>query len=100
MIIKDIKLTNFRNHKNYNLECKPNITLILGSNGFGKTSILEAIYILTRGKSFRATDPEILNRGSNFYRIELEYNENSLSVKRQSHFLFIIQNYAYFNVKK
>ncbi len=74
MIIKDIKLTNFRNHKNYNLECKPNITLILGSNGFGKTSILEAIYILTRGKSFRATDPEILNRGSNFYRIELEYN--------------------------
>ena len=34
---------------------------------------MEAIYILTRGKSFRATDSEIINHQSDFYRIELEY---------------------------
>lgn len=73
MIIKNIKLVNFRNRQEYSLNFNDNITLILGDNGFGKTSILEAIYILTRGKSFRATDAEILNRGSSFYRIELEY---------------------------
>ena len=73
MIIKSIRLTNFRNHLSYSLDCNKDITLIIGDNGFGKTSILEAIYILTRGKSFRATDPEIINRGSDFYRIELEY---------------------------
>lgn len=73
MIIKTIKLTNFRNHSTYSLECKDETSLILGENGCGKTSVLEAIYILTRGKSFRATDPEIIKRGTPFYRIELAY---------------------------
>ncbi len=74
MIIKDITLTNFRNHDSYHLECNPTTTLILGENGWGKTSILEAIYILTNGKSFRATDPDILKRGEDFYRIVLNYD--------------------------
>ena len=74
MLIKSISLTNFRNHTTYHLECKPDTTLILGENGCGKTSVLEAIYILTRGKSFRATDPDILKRGEDFYRIEIEYD--------------------------
>ncbi|MBR5647661.1 DNA replication and repair protein RecF [Candidatus Saccharibacteria bacterium] len=74
MIIKSINLTNFRNHENYHLECNQDTTLILGENGCGKTSVLEAIYILTRGKSFRSTDPEIIKRGTSFYRIELEYD--------------------------
>lgn len=74
MIIKSIKLTNFRNHKSYYLDCKPTTTLILGENGCGKTSVLEAIYILTQGKSFRATDPDIIKRDKDFYRIELEYD--------------------------
>ena len=78
MIIKSISLTNFRNHGTYHLECKPDTTLILGENGCGKTSVLEAIYILTRGKSFRATDQDIVKRGSSFYRIELEYDNGEV----------------------
>lgn len=74
MIIKSIKLVNFRNHNNYLLDCDDNTSLILGENGSGKTSVLEAIYISTRGKSFRATDPEIIKTGTEFYRIELEYD--------------------------
>ena len=73
MIIKNIKLINFRNHLTYSLNCDSNITLIIGDNGFGKTSILEAIYILATGKSFRAPDSDIINRDSDFYRLELEY---------------------------
>lgn len=74
MIIKSINLTNFRNHETYHLECNADTTLIIGENGCGKTSVLEAIYILTRGKSFRATDPDILKRGKEFYHIEVEYD--------------------------
>lgn len=74
MLIKDIRLTNFRNHDAYHLDCNPDTTLILGKNGCGKTSVLEAIYILTRGKSFRATDGDIIKRGAPFYRIELTYD--------------------------
>jgi DNA replication and repair protein RecF len=74
MLIKSIDLTNFRSHTKYHLDCNPDTTLILGENGCGKTSVLEAIYILTRGKSFRATDQDILKRGTNFYRISLNFN--------------------------
>lgn len=73
MIIKSIKLTNFRNHSDYYLDCNQNTSLILGKNGSGKTSVLEAIYISTRGKSFRATDAEIIKTNTDFYRVELEY---------------------------
>ena len=74
MLIKNISLTNFRNHSAYSLQCKPTTTLILGENGCGKTSVLEAIYILTQGKSFRATDPDIIKKNTDFYRIELIYD--------------------------
>lgn len=80
MIIKSINLTNFRNHEKYHLECKDDTTLILGENGCGKTSVLEAIYILTRGKSFRATDPDIIKRGTKFYRIEIEYENGEKTI--------------------
>lgn len=80
MIIRTIKLNNFRNHSNYILECKDETSLIIGENGYGKTSVLEAIYILTRGKSFRATDQEIIKRGTEFYRIELEYQNGEKNI--------------------
>ena len=73
MIIKSVKLVNFRNHENYILNCKKKTSLIIGENGSGKTSILEAIYETMRGKSFRAMDREILKRKTEFYRVELEY---------------------------
>ncbi|MBQ6461343.1 DNA replication and repair protein RecF [Candidatus Saccharibacteria bacterium] len=73
MIIKTISLTNFRNHSEYHLDCNKDTTLILGKNGCGKTSVLEAIYILTRGKSFRSVDSEIIKHDADFYRIEIEY---------------------------
>ena len=80
MIIKSISLTNFRNHSQYHLDCNNDTTLILGENGCGKTSVLEAIYILTRGKSFRASDPDIIKRDEPFYRIELEYDNGETRI--------------------
>ncbi|MBQ3452893.1 DNA replication and repair protein RecF [Candidatus Saccharibacteria bacterium] len=77
MFIKTISLANFRNHTSYHLDFNPTTTLIIGANGCGKTSVLEAIYILTRGKSFRSTDPDIIKHGTPFYRIELEYSNGT-----------------------
>lgn len=75
MIIKNVKLSNFRSHEAFVLNCTGQTTTILGENGCGKTSILEAIYEVLRGKSFRAVDKEILRRGSEFYRVELSYDD-------------------------
>ena len=94
MIIKTISLTNFRNHENFKLNCKPTTTLILGENGCGKTSVLEAIYILTQGKSFRATDQDIIKRNTDFYRIELIFDNESkiIATFNQSKKLFEVQD--------
>ena len=72
MIIKKIKLKNFRSHEEYELSCDGLTTLILGENGWGKTSVLEAVYIALSGKSFRAVDREILKMGVEFYVIFIE----------------------------
>ena len=92
MIIDSIKLINFRNHANYTLKCTDEVTLILGANGWGKTSILEAIYILTQGKSFRATDRDIVKHDAEFYRIELGYTngEKIIATYDGEHKLFQI----------
>ena len=73
MIIKSIKLLNFRCHEEFNFDFKKKTSVIVGENGSGKTSVLEAIYIALLGKSFRATDPDIIRRESEFYRIEVDF---------------------------
>lgn len=66
-----VKLKNFRCHEDFELECPQSTTMIVGENGSGKTSIIEAIYLALRGKSFKGVDREILRRGADFYRAEI-----------------------------
>jgi len=73
VVIEKVSLINFRSHTERVLNCDKKTSLILGENGCGKTSILEAIYIAMQGKSFRAVDREIVKREKEFYRVELYY---------------------------
>jgi DNA replication and repair protein RecF len=61
MLIKSLALQNFRNFTltNYNFI---NTNLIFGANGIGKTSIIEAIYLLASADSFRAGKVEEMIR--------------------------------------
>ena len=54
MFLKRIVVNNVRNIKEAVLEPEENINLIVGENGSGKTSLLESIDILSRGRSFRS----------------------------------------------
>lgn len=73
MIVKNIKLNNFRSHKEFFLEFQKQTTMIVGENGCGKTSVLEGVFEALCGKSFKAVDKEILRRGEEFYRVEVEF---------------------------
>jgi len=53
MPISQISLTDFRNLQSTTLDLHPSINLITGANGSGKTSLLEAIYVLCQACSFR-----------------------------------------------
>ena len=74
-IIDKVELKNFRCHEDFDLECEKQTTLIIGENGSGKTSVLEAIYLALRGKSFKGVDKEILRRGADFYRAEIKLSD-------------------------
>lgn len=61
MFIKSLQLINFRNYDELYLDFNKHINLLIGSNGQGKTNILEAIYLLSLGKSFRTNkDKELI----------------------------------------
>ena len=62
----DIQLDNFRCHEHLRLEtADADWVLLAGGNGSGKTSILEALYTATRGRSFRSTSlADVIHHGS------------------------------------
>lgn len=79
MILKTLRVQNFRTHSDFILEIGEKSTLISGANGSGKTSLLEAIYFALQGTSFRSSDKEILrNDGSSWFRIDLKDSKDSL----------------------
>lgn len=79
MILKTLRVQNFRTHSDFILEIGEKSTLISGANGSGKTSLLEAIYFALQGTSFRSSDKEILrNDGLSWFRIDLKDSKDSL----------------------
>ncbi len=62
MPLRRVQVTDFRCLQSAALELDPRFTLISGLNASGKTSLLEAIYVLGRGRSFRTRRLEHLIR--------------------------------------
>ena len=53
MRLLSLEVTNYRNIASASLTPGRELTVICGNNGQGKTNLLEAIWLLTGGKSFR-----------------------------------------------
>jgi DNA replication and repair protein RecF len=70
MLLASLELNHFRNLKQIRLHCSPNLNLIIGENASGKTSILEALYFLSRARSFRTHQiQELIQYGESAFRI-------------------------------
>ena len=68
MNINKIKLKNFRNYTEQEIELNPHINVFYGDNAQGKTNILEAIFISGFGKSFRTSkEKEMIKLGEEKY---------------------------------
>jgi len=71
MILKQIHLQNFRNYSSQEFSFSEGINLIVGPNTVGKTNLLEAIYLLSSRKSFRARlEEEVIQRDKEVARLK------------------------------
>lgn len=83
MYLKNLKLANFRNFADLDLEFD-RITLLLGDNAQGKSNLLESIYFLATTKSPRAEkDFELIKDGESFTRVEGEIEDTKLEIGMQ-----------------
>ena len=64
MRIKSLKLLYFRNYLSMNIETHPSLNVLVGNNANGKTNIIESIFCLALGKSYRTkSDSECIMFG-------------------------------------
>ena len=82
MLIKRIGLKNFRNHQSLSFEFTDRLNVLTGLNAVGKTNIVEAIYYLSLGRSFRTgEDVDLIKKNHERAEIDATILEGELTRK-------------------
>lgn len=76
-----VRLQGFRSYVDETYELSDSVTIIVGPNASGKTNLLEALLVLSTGKSFRASDKELIKHASDWARLDGGVGEDSRVVK-------------------
>jgi DNA replication and repair protein RecF len=86
MSLIELNINNLRNIVATSLTLHPRYNFIHGSNGSGKTSILEALYLVSHGRSFRSRYiTPLINEHANTMSIFARFNDNaSISIQKNS----------------
>lgn len=69
-MITSLRLQHIRNYTDAQFEFDDGVTIVVGPNGSGKTSLIEGLYVICSGKSFRSSDDAMLRHGSDWSRID------------------------------
>jgi len=81
MNIVNLSLQNFRSFKKKEIEFNEGVNIILGPNASGKTNILESLYLLSTGKSFKAQlVSEMITSGEEVGRVKGSVSDNELEI--------------------
>lgn len=80
--IQQLKLTNYKNYSFFHVNFDEKLNFIVGKNGVGKTSLLDAIYYISFSKSYlSSSDLWVIQYEKDFFRIEtnlIQGNDNQL----------------------
>lgn len=72
-----LKLQNFRNHVETNVNWAPRMNVIIGQNGMGKTNLIDAIHYLCMSRSFVSnSDIYVTNQDATFFMIKGHFEGN------------------------
>jgi len=84
MILTELKIHQLRNIKTAHLFLNPRFNIICGANGSGKTSLLEALYVLSCGHSFRSREisPIISNQYDSLTVFARSQDESTISIQK------------------
>ena len=118
MIVKSLKLKNYRNYEFLNIDFDPSTNIFYGDNAQGKTNILEAVYVSGTTKSHRGTKDRdliqfdadeshietIIEKNGVPYQIDMHLKKNSpkgiainkVPIKKASE-LFGLMNFVFFS---
>lgn len=75
--VRKLRVQHIRTHDDITLEPNDRVTVITGSNGSGKTSLVEALYIAMQGSSFKGSDGELLSHNQSWYRIDVVFESGA-----------------------
>lgn len=96
MIFSKVRLRNFRNLESVDTSFSPRLNVFLGENGQGKTNILEALFLLSQGDTFRYADNSVLikkDEKESYLAAKIDQNNFDYEVKllisksKKAHFL-------------
>ena len=101
MILSSIYLKNFRSHRDTKLNFSDQLNYIIGGNGQGKTSILEAIYYLcTTKSSITKLDSEVVRFRENEFEISGNFRDLTENSTRIFYSLRENKKYCFHNGKQ
>lgn len=83
MALLDLRLQHFRSYTDDSFEFDPGVNIIVGPNASGKTNLLEAILVLSTGKSYRAKDSELVQFNQPWARLEAHTDREDRTLKLQ-----------------
>jgi DNA replication and repair protein RecF len=69
-MLADLRLQNFRSYKDDQFELDPGVNIIVGPNASGKTNLLEAVLVVSRGSSYRVKDSDLIKFNEPWSRID------------------------------
>jgi DNA replication and repair protein RecF len=83
MYISSLRLRQFRNYDDATFDFHEGVTAIIGPNGSGKTNILEALYVMATGSSFRDRDQELTRYGDDWWQLQAFVDDVPREVRYQ-----------------
>lgn len=87
IFLKSVYLRNFRNYVEEEISFSPRLNLFFGKNAQGKTNLLEAVYLIATGRSFRTAHlHELIREGERFFFLDSVIMKDGIEHKVQISF--------------